>query len=121
MFSFLSKSFIFSILFSFMTLFNFAFAASQSPNSQIINLVNTLSNQSLYLVGVNANIAVWNPTLLKLSDYGYLGGWALKMVAFDNAGTLWSVGFNGDVGKWNGKSWDGQGYMGGVDAKIHSV
>jgi hypothetical protein len=34
-----------------------------------------------------------------------MGGWTLKMLAFDASGGQWCVGTDGNVGFWNGQSW----------------
>ncbi len=109
----LCKSVVLSITILLMSMFNFAFSIPQTSQTQLIITNNVSLTNNLYMVGTNANFAVWNPLLGKLSDYGYLGNWDLKGIAFDKAGTLWSVGFNNNVGKWNGTSWDDQGYLGG--------
>ncbi|MBL8151079.1 MAG: hypothetical protein JNN15_14220 [Blastocatellia bacterium] len=49
------------------------------------------------------------------NNLGNLGGWTLKMLAFDQKNNLWCVGTAGNVGQWDSSTfgWDDQGNLGG--------
>lgn len=75
-----------------------------------------------WIVGTEGNVGkldLSNGTILK--NYGLIGGWKIVSIDFDANGMLWCVGQNGNVGRWNGYSWDDQGILDGWVLRSISV
>jgi hypothetical protein len=88
MLRYLYKSFILIAFISFSSFFNLSFAAIPNSNDLGMRIADSSLTNNLYAVGTNANAGQWNPVFSTWTELGYMGNWALKMIAFDkNNGT----------------------------------
>ncbi|MDJ0616414.1 MAG: Vps62-related protein [Calothrix sp. MO_192.B10] len=73
---------------------------------------------SMWGVGTNGNLGKANANGTGWDDAGVIGGWTLKMIAFDQQGLMWGVGTEGNLLKANGTGWDNAGVIGGWTLKM---
>jgi hypothetical protein len=70
----------------------------------------------LYCVGTDNNVGLWNGSAWH--DLGKMGGWSLKMIAFDAQNNMWCVNTDDMVGEWNGTAWDARKDMSNWQLKM---
>ena len=73
-------------------------------------------------VGSDGNVGAWNnrfgDSSGTMANFGNLGGWTLRALAFDATGTAWATGMADNVGKWTGQGWENMGNLGGWTLKM---
>ncbi len=58
-------------------------------------------DETVWCVGVDGNVGIYDPAQQSMTDLGELGGWTLKSLAFADDDVIWCVSTQGNVGSYS--------------------